>query len=345
MPAMQTAPKKRTRARRFALVVLPLHKIVSLLVVAVAMGCIGVYFLQPSKAATNPNLKGDLNNDSIVNLADLSILLSNYNKPSTDNDLDGDGNVGLSDLSILLSNYGKSVTTTPPTPPPSTSAKYPADVLDLKNWYITLPIAGSSATSPKTINQPELATYTIDPWFHLNADKTGIVFHVNHGGVSTSNSANPRSELREMTNNGKDMASWSSTTGTSTMTIKQKVTHLTTVKPQVVVGQIHDANDDVTVFRLEGSSLWITDGDTTHAHLLTDSYQLGTVFTVKFEVSGGVIKYYYNGQLVPYTQKKNFTGAYFKAGNYLQSNPSTAPSESTSAYAEVEIFDVQVTHN
>ena len=239
-----------------------------------------------------------------------------------------------------------SPTNTPSTsPPPGGSAHVPADVLNLTNWYITLPIAGSSATSPKTVNQPELATYTIDPWFHLSADKTGVVFHVNHGGISTSNSANPRSELREMTNNGASMASWSSTSGTSTMEIKQKVTHLTTVKPQVVVGQIHDANDDVSVFRLEGSSLYITDGNTTHAHLVTDSYTLGTVFTVKFEVSGGVIKYYYNGQLLPYTQSKSFSGAYFKAGNYLQSNPSTAPSESTSAFSEVEVYSVTVTHS
>jgi hypothetical protein len=218
----------------------------------------------------------------------------------------------------------------------------PSQVFDLSNWKLTLPIG--SGGSPTEIKQPRLDTYSIDPWFHLNAEGTAIVFHVNHGGVTTSGSSNPRSELREMANNGMSGASWSSTSGTHTMAIEQRVTHLTNVRPHVVVGQIHDAKDDVTVFRLESNKLWITDGNKANAYLVDSNYQLGTRFTVKFEVSGGVVSYYYNDQKLNYTQHKSFSGAYFKAGNYLQSNPSTASGESNSAYSEVEIYDVQVTH-
>lgn len=218
----------------------------------------------------------------------------------------------------------------------------PSQVFDLTNWKLTLPIG--SGNTPTEILQPQLETYSIDPWFHLNPEGTAIIFHVNHGGVTTSGSSNPRSELREMANDGKSQASWSSTSGTHTMTIEQKVTHLTNVKPEVVVGQIHDANDDITVFRLESNKLWITDGDNTHAFLVDGNYQLGTVFTVKIVVTGGVISYYYNDQLLTYNQHKSFSGAYFKAGNYLQSNPQKVPSESTSAYSEVEIYNVEVTH-
>lgn len=53
---------------------------------------------------------GDLNGDNGVDLADLSLLLSNYGTSSgalpEDGDLDGDGDVDLLDLSLLLSYYG-----------------------------------------------------------------------------------------------------------------------------------------------------------------------------------------------------------------------------------------------
>ncbi len=56
------------------------------------------------------DLLGDLDGDCDVDLADLSILLSNYGTTSgatyEDGDLDGDGDVDLADLALLLANYG-----------------------------------------------------------------------------------------------------------------------------------------------------------------------------------------------------------------------------------------------
>ena len=55
---------------------------------------------------------GDLDDDGLVTLDDLSILLSNFGTIAganpEDGDLDGDGDVDLTDLSILLSNFGTS---------------------------------------------------------------------------------------------------------------------------------------------------------------------------------------------------------------------------------------------
>jgi hypothetical protein len=57
-------------------------------------------------------LNGDLDLDGDVDLADLSVLLSNYGTLSgadyADGDLDGDGDVDLADLSVLLAAYGSS---------------------------------------------------------------------------------------------------------------------------------------------------------------------------------------------------------------------------------------------
>jgi hypothetical protein len=51
----------------------------------------------------------DLNHDGVVNISDLSILLSSYNTTNAVADINKDGMVNILDLSQLLSNYGASV--------------------------------------------------------------------------------------------------------------------------------------------------------------------------------------------------------------------------------------------
>lgn len=58
----------------------------------------------------SPPCPGDLNGDLLVDITDLSTLLSNFGTPSgatpADGDSDGDTDVDLSDLTTLLSNFG-----------------------------------------------------------------------------------------------------------------------------------------------------------------------------------------------------------------------------------------------
>lgn len=227
------------------------------------------------------------------------------------------------------------------------SGNLPSDVLDLTNWKITVPFDGpDSGTNADEISQPALAGYSIDPWFKNNSDNTGVIFRANTGGATTSGSGYPRSELREMTNNGSTNASWSSGSGTHTMEIDQAITHLPVVKKHIVAGQIHDADDDVIVFRLENQKLFIDingdDGPT-----LTSSYILGTRFKVKFVVSNNQTKCYYNDVLM-YTHNQSYSGAYFKAGAYTQSSCKSGgnpgPTESCDAYGEVVIYGLSVSH-
>ena len=82
-----------------------------LIIFALVFAAVGGVLLYKSFAA-NPNLPGDVNNDNVVNVTDLSILLSNYNQAYAPADFNSDGTVSILDLSILLSNYGK--TYTPP---------------------------------------------------------------------------------------------------------------------------------------------------------------------------------------------------------------------------------------
>lgn len=237
-----------------------------------------------------------------------------------------------------------SVVTTPQTPT-TTTCNYPAQVLNLSNWKQTLPTG--SAGSPTEILQPQLATYTNDPFFKANTDCSGVVFRAPTNGVTTSGSSYPRSELREMTSNGTAKASWSTESGSHAMEWDAAITAVPSGKKHVVVGQIHDANDDVITIRLEYPKLFIDHGGNSGA-ILTNNYALGTKFSVKWVVSGGKILTYYNGNLVE-TYTKSGSGMYFKAGMYTQSNCSTESSSGFSCgsgnYGEAIIHRLIITHN
>lgn len=219
-------------------------------------------------------------------------------------------------------------------PPPETpisvpAPQYPSQVLDLSIWKLTLP-TGSSG-KPTEIKQPALATYSSE-FFHT-VDGPGVLFKAPQKGVTTPNSKNTRTELREMKPGGKDNASWS----TGTMEAELAFTHLPSSKPHVVGMQIHDKDDDVTVLRLEGTDLWTTNGDNTHGKKIMSGYQLGTRIKVKVVAGGGSIKWYLNGNEVSSLSKK-VSGGYFKAGAYQQAGNSGPD------YGEVIIYSLVVTH-
>jgi hypothetical protein len=249
-------------------------------------------------------------------------------------------------LLILLSTLACSQKVVQPEPAlASTKVKVPGQILKLDNWKLTLPIATTTSGNPDEIKQPKLNTYTNNDYFFANKKGDAVTFKANAGGFTTSGSNFPRSELREMMNNGKESASWSSATGTHTMFIDQRITHLPDVRPHMVVGQIHDADKYIVFFRLEGTKLLVSvnggDREVMDAH-----YQLGTRFTVKMVVNNNETKCYYNDDL-KYSCKGSFSGAYFKAGAYVQSScqgNKKTEGESCNAYGEVEIYNVWVKH-
>jgi hypothetical protein len=219
---------------------------------------------------------------------------------------------------------------------------YPADVLDLTAWKVTLPTGGDE--DPDEITQPRLDTFAADPWFVATDACDGVRFRAAVNGVTTGGSSYPRSELREMNADGSDEAGWSATEGTHTMVIREAITATPNDKPDVVAGQIHDGDDDVSVFRLEGTRLYVTKGDTSDHKLVDDDYVLGTPFEAKFVVSGGSIKAYYNGVLQT-TISASFPDGYFKAGAYTQANCDRSDPCADGNYGEVVIYDIDVTHS
>jgi hypothetical protein len=218
--------------------------------------------------------------------------------------------------------------------------RYPSQILDLKSWKLTLPTG--SAGSPKEIVQPALATFASTPWFQPTSDCAAVVFRSAVDGVTTKGSSYPRSELREMSDGGSD-AAWSSASGTHTLTVTESFNRLPQGKPQLVGAQIHDDSDDISVFRLEGSNLYVTDGDNPHFKLVTSDYALGTRYQARYVVSDGTVKAYYNGQLQA-TLSKSFSNAYFKAGAYTQANCEKVSPCDSDNYGETMIYNLEVSH-
>jgi len=227
-------------------------------------------------------------------------------------------------------------------PSASAACNYPAQVLDLTNWKETLPTGSSS--KPTEIKQTKLATFSVSPYFYPNATCNGVIFRAPVNGVTTSGSGYPRSELREMANNGTTNASWSTTSGGHSMFIDQAITAVPKAKKHVVAGQVHDSSDDVIVIRLEYPKLFVDINGKT-GPTLDANYTLGKRFTVQFIAANGQIKIYYNGNPTPaYTLSKSGSGNYFKAGAYAQSNCSKETVCSNSNFGEVVIYNLQVKH-
>ena len=268
------------------------------------------------------------------------------------------------------SSGSEAAPTTAPTTEPVKGCDYPAQVLDLSGWNITVPTvevvkdegkdrggrsdeekaadkaAGeNNEKQAKEINQPELATYAAPPYFQVTKTCDSVAFRAPVNGITTSGSKYPRSELREMSPDGSETAEWSSSVGAHTFVVNEAFTALPQGKPNLVGVQIHDEDDDVSTFRLEGTSLYITEGDDTHHKLVTNSYVLGTRYEAKYIVSNDVIQAFYNGQLQT-TITKKFDKAYFKAGAYTQANCTDYTVQCNgSTYGETTVYSVHVEHS
>jgi Alginate lyase len=225
-----------------------------------------------------------------------------------------------------------------PTETDGPAPSVPGELLDLTRWKLTLPTGDGE---PDEILPPALLTFEQPPQFWLDAAIPAVVFRAEAGGVTTSGSSYPRSELRELAD-GRELAAWSTTSGRHVMTIRQAITATPPVKPHVVAGQIHDADDDLVMIRLEGEHLFV-EGDGDELGDLDPAYVLGTEFTVSIAVEDGTIDIYYDDPTTPAVSvQRDADGCYFKAGAYTQSN--LEQGDAADAYGEVAIRELLVEH-
>lgn len=211
-------------------------------------------------------------------------------------------------------------------------------VLDPKSWKVTLPIGKAGKPTEHT----DIAALAGSEW--LRRDGDGLRFRAAVNGVTTSGSKYPRCELREMNGDG-DLAGWSTTSGYHRMEWEAAFTALPTGKPHVVGAQVHGGDDDVTVWRLEGNQLYITDGDDSRHKLIDPDYRLGTRYRGRIDTNpNGVILHYYNGALVA-TVAARKTFCFFKIGAYVQANCANAAPCSGTNYGETVLYRAEITHS
>jgi hypothetical protein len=242
--------------------------------------------------------------------------------------------------------------------PPAT---LPSQLLDLSNWKLTLPINAHGVPSglddATEVTQPALATFS-DRYFKPNSEDEGVIFTAPIDGSRTSGSTYPRSELREMTDNGRQEASWSTTSGKHEMDLTESVDAMPLVKKQVVFAQIHGPSDDVFTAEANYSSLkgfWL---DVNHngskwGYDVVNHYTLGTKFSLRIVASGGFVDVYYDGVHKVHKEVSS-AGDYFKAGAYTQSNECTEAGLSSScssggvddhSVGQVTVYSLAIHHS
>jgi hypothetical protein len=244
------------------------------------------------------------------------------------------------------------------TKPLSSEPQLPAQILDLSNWEVTLPVNSQGVPDGQKdaseVSQPELASFS-DDYFQSDSAGDGVTFMAPIDGSTTTGSFYPRSELREM--NGRKHASWSTTRGTSTMVVTESVDSAPAVKQQVVFAQLHGSSDDVFEAEMSRSDTMGYVLDVNHngdqwGSDLDDNYELGTKFTLVIVASGGYIDVYFNGDRK--VQEANSTRHdYFKVGAYTQSNECTEGGQQADcssgkvddhSFGQVTVYLLAVTH-
>ncbi|HEY9417641.1 MAG TPA: polysaccharide lyase family 7 protein [Pseudonocardia sp.] len=195
---------------------------------------------------------------------------------------------------------------------------------------------GESAGSHVDHTQAEIeAGFNQAGYFELAPGGTRARLSAHLDGGTTPGSSYPRTEFRELGLDGVTKAAWNpNASGTRYCRVKGRVTKMPPSKPQLVLLQAHDQDDDVAmVYMSSKTTVQAKLGDTV-VGTLTSSFAFNTDYVYKIEVVGNgstsVVKWFWgttDADLVTpaftSSSASRSSGWYFKAGCYGQSNSST----------------------
>jgi hypothetical protein len=224
----------------------------------------------------------------------------------------------------------------------------PPSAIDFSIWQLQLPIG--SGTSPATISPAQLVAGFSNAYFY-RAPGGGQLFMDPATGITSSGSQHCRTELREMTTDGKP-AAWPST-GTSSMTVAGTILQVGGgASGHVTVGQVFNGTDSIPLCELEYSvklgGFQVLYEEAKGGGTTTDlkaPIALGAPYAFTLALANGTLTVAVDGATV-YTKAPSAAVAgksfYFKAGDYDQT--ASAGAISTTPYTIVEIDALAVTH-
>ncbi|MDN2663713.1 polysaccharide lyase family 7 protein [Psychromonas sp. 14N.309.X.WAT.B.A12] len=101
-------------------------------------------------------------------------------------------------LKYVLSSVSVSILLSGCTLPPPENGVWPADIIDLSYWKITLPLEANSGKA-REVSVSDIKTFYNTDFFYANTEG-GVVFATPNKAPTTGGSTNTRSELRQMMN-------------------------------------------------------------------------------------------------------------------------------------------------
>ena len=158
------------------------------------------------------------------------------------------------------------------------------------------------------------------PYFTAIESDSGVQFRCPMNGGTTPNSEYPRVELRERKSDGSK-ASWNGRSGTHVLSGVTKITHFPEEKPEVVIAQIHDGDDDrIQILATDDNWRLRVNGSSISSSIL-ENYSEGTYVSWSIRVESGKVTVKINGD-TEYSSSPGLptSGCYFKTGCYPQTN-------------------------
>lgn len=196
------------------------------------------------------------------------------------------------------------------------------------------PNADGSGTTSSAVHrnypQSRIASgLSIPGYFELTSDRTAAKLSAHlDGGKTSERTEYARVEFREYEQNGTTKIAFNPNNGRHYIIHRFRVTRKPPNKPELVLVQYHDADDDTSQVRLVNTSVIAKLGDTQVVGTLKTGFQLGTVYTAMIEIQSdgngkSRLRWYWDDMTTPkltsaYAARS--TGWYGKGGSYAQSN-------------------------
>ncbi|KXX72135.1 polysaccharide lyase family 7 protein [Flammeovirga sp. SJP92] len=235
----------------------------------------------------------------------------------------------------------------------------PFVILNLNNWKLNA-FEGELDDLKYVDRIPDLENYTNKYWFYSSSENW-VTFKCYAGFPTSSGSGNPRTELRELEDDGKTNSYWDGTKGSHQMEWEVNVKHLPS-SGKLCFGQIHgpsDSYDDVIRVQFQGDKNqsegdvrlkimgWVTEeNDDNEGDFIDGDWALNAIYRFRL--------IFENENLILYTIQEGkekeiyrFEGCgstenYFKAGLYMQSMQNKP--FSLEDYGQVEMSYLSVSH-